>query len=62
MFRRSHLAELPLYLAFGRTAEGTALRALFDQRMDKLVASGELRAIFAHWQQPYPFDGAGKRH
>ncbi|WP_433885449.1 substrate-binding periplasmic protein [Pseudomonas vranovensis] len=61
LFRRSHLAELPLYLAFGRTAEGKALRALFDQRMDKLVASGELRAIFEHWKQPYPFDGEGKR-
>ncbi|MNP26904.1 Bacterial extracellular solute-binding protein, family 3 [compost metagenome] len=60
LFRRSHLAELPLYIAFGRTAEGKALRVLFDQRMDKLVASGELRAIFEHWQQPYPFDGEGK--
>jgi len=57
-FRRTHLAELPLFLAFSHTGKGEALRALFDQRMDKLVASGELRAIFKHWQQPYPFDEA----
>lgn len=54
-FRSTHIAELPLYLAFGKTERGRALMALFDQRMDKLVASGELRAIFAHWEQPYPF-------
>ncbi|MGH8382355.1 substrate-binding periplasmic protein [Pseudomonas sp.] len=55
-FRTTHIAELPLYLAFGKTEKGRALKALFDQRMDKLVASGELRAIFAHWEQPYPFE------
>lgn len=58
-FRSTHIAELPLYLAFGKTDKGRALKALFDQRMDKLVASGELREIFAHWEQPYPFDKAG---
>jgi|GEM_PF-3956467 len=28
---------------------------LFDQRMEALVRSGELRPIFGHWKQPYPF-------
>ncbi|MFK0088964.1 substrate-binding periplasmic protein [Pseudomonas sp. NPDC090755] len=57
-FRRTHLIELPLYLAFARTREGHALQVLFDQRMGKLVASGELREIFKRWEQPYPFDEA----
>lgn len=55
VFRRTHLAELPLYLAFAKTPEGRALKAIFDQRMDELVPSGQLREIFTRWQQPYPF-------
>jgi len=55
-FRSTHIAELPLYLAFGKTDEARALKEIFDQLMDKLVASGELREIFSHWSQPYPFD------
>ena len=58
-FRSTHIAELPLYLAFGKTEKGRALMELFDQRMEKLVASGELREIFKHWKQPYPFDEQG---
>lgn len=54
-FRSTHIAELPLYLAFGKTDQGRALKELFDRRMDKLVADGELRGIFAQWEQPYPF-------
>ena len=56
-FRRSHLAELPLYLGFADTPRGRALLALYDQRMEQLVKNGGLRAIFQHWKQPYPFDG-----
>jgi len=29
---------------------------LFDQRMEQLVKSGELKPIFERWKQPYPFD------
>ncbi|WP_409278576.1 substrate-binding periplasmic protein [Pseudomonas defluvii] len=54
-FRRTHLAELPLYLAFAKTPEGRALKEIFDQRMDELVPSGQLREIFTRWKQPYPF-------
>ncbi|MDE1166728.1 MAG: transporter substrate-binding domain-containing protein [Pseudomonas sp.] len=57
-YRLTHIAEIPLYLGFADTANGRALLALYDQRMDSLVPSGELRAIFDHWQQPYPFDDA----
>ncbi|WP_449430060.1 substrate-binding periplasmic protein [Pseudomonas putida] len=53
--RRTHVAELPLYLAFSRNVESKALRELFDKRMAQLVRSGELQAIFEHWKQPYPF-------
>ncbi|NWA26528.1 ABC transporter substrate-binding protein [Pseudomonas gingeri] len=56
MFRRSHLLDLPLYLGFADNARGRSLLALYDQRMEELVKSGELRAIFEHWKQPYPFD------
>lgn len=54
-FRRTHVAELPLYLAFARNDQAKALRDLFDRRMGELVRSGELRPIFEHWKQPYPF-------
>lgn len=56
MFQRSHLLDLPLYLGFANNARGRSLMALYDQRMEELVKSGELRAIFKHWKQPYPFD------
>jgi len=55
-FRRTHIAELPLYLCFANTPQARTLMALFDERMEKLVKSGELKPIFEHWKQPYPFD------
>ncbi|HGM5578540.1 TPA: substrate-binding periplasmic protein [Pseudomonas putida] len=61
-FRRTHIAELPLYLAFTHNDQGKALRDLFDQRMEKLVRSGELKAIFEHWKQPYPFASDSQPH
>lgn len=59
-YRLTPLVDLPLYLGFADTARGRALRDLFDQRMDELAPSGELRGIFAHWKQPYPFESATK--
>jgi hypothetical protein len=55
-FRRTHIAELPLYLCFANTPDARMLMALFDQRMDLLVKSGALKPIFERWKQPYPFD------
>jgi ABC-type amino acid transport substrate-binding protein len=55
-FRRTHIAELPLYLCFAKTPQARTLMALFDQRMKELVKSGELKPIFERWKQPYPFD------
>ncbi len=54
-FRSTHVAELPLYLAFSKNEHAKALRDLFDKRMAELVRSGELKPIFEHWKQPYPF-------
>ena len=54
--RRTHIAELPLYLCFAKTPQARTLMVLFDQRMEQLVKSGELKPIFERWKQPYPFD------
>jgi ABC-type amino acid transport substrate-binding protein len=51
----TRLTDLPLFLGFSATSRGRQLAATFDQRMELLVASGELRPIFERWQQPYPF-------
>ncbi|KAA0970081.1 ABC transporter substrate-binding protein [Pseudomonas sp. ANT_H12B] len=55
-FRRTHIAELPLYLCFAKTPKARALMALFDRRMELLVKNGRLKPIFERWKQPYPFD------
>ena len=54
-FALTHIAELPLYIGFADNERGRALMGVFDQRMAALVKSGELKAIFEHWKQPYPF-------
>ena len=55
-FRRTHIAELPLYLCFANTPDARALMSLYDQRLELLVKSGALKPIFERWKQPYPFD------
>jgi len=54
-FRLTPIAELSLYIGFADTERGRALMAVYDQRMAALVKSGELKPIFEHWKQPYPF-------
>lgn len=54
-FRLTHIAELPLFLGFADNERGRSLVLLFDERMAALVKSGELKPIFEHWKQPYPF-------
>ncbi|EIK93826.1 hypothetical protein PMM47T1_24660 [Pseudomonas sp. M47T1] len=54
-FKLTPIAELPLFLGFADNPRGRALLAVFDRRMDELVPSGQLRPIFEHWKQPYPF-------
>jgi len=55
LFRLTPIAELPLYVGFADNDRGRGLMAVFDQRMAALVKSGELKPIFEHWKQPYPF-------
>jgi polar amino acid transport system substrate-binding protein len=55
-FRTTYLTSIPLFLSFADNERGRALRDIFDERMAKLVHSGKLRPIFAHWKQPYPFE------
>lgn len=55
-FRKTHIAELPLYLCFADTPQARTLMALFDRRMEQLVKSGELKPVFEKWKQPYPFE------
>lgn len=55
-YRVHDLKRVPVYLGFADTPQGRALAAYFDERMAALVRRGELRAIFARWNQPYPFD------
>ncbi|OPA97567.1 ABC transporter substrate-binding protein [Pseudomonas fluorescens] len=54
-FKLTHIAELPLYVGFADTDRGRALMAVYDQRLAALIKSGELKPIFEHWKQPYPF-------
>lgn len=60
LFRRTHIAELPLYLCFANNPESRRLMALFDQRMELLVKSGQLKPVFERWKQPYPFRDSGE--
>lgn len=54
-FALTRIAELPLYIGFADNERGRSLMAVFDQRMDALVKSGELKPTFERWKQPYPF-------
>ena len=55
LFKLTHIAELPLYIGFADTERGRALMGVYDQRLTLLVKTGELKPIFEHWKQPYPF-------
>lgn len=55
LFKLTHIAELPLYIGFADSERGRALMAVYDQRLTSLVKTGELKGIFARWNQPYPF-------
>ena len=54
-FKLSPIIELPLYIGFADNERGRALAILFDQRMEALIKSGELKPIFERWHQLYPF-------
>jgi polar amino acid transport system substrate-binding protein len=55
-YKITNLVRLPLYLGFAETPEALALADLYDQRMESLVGSGQLRPIYEKWNWEYPFD------
>jgi ABC-type amino acid transport substrate-binding protein len=55
-FKQTPLQYLPLYLGFAQTEQGQRLQKLYEQRMAELIEAGTLRAIFARYQQHYPYD------
>ncbi|WP_165673426.1 substrate-binding periplasmic protein [Metapseudomonas otitidis] len=61
-YQVTFLTSLRLYVGFAANERGREFAALFDERMERLVASGELRPFYARWKQPYPFDPPEKPH
>jgi polar amino acid transport system substrate-binding protein len=55
-FKPTTLQYLPLYLGFAQTVRGQRLQQLYEQRMEALIRAGTLRAIFARYQQHYPYE------
>lgn len=50
------ILTLNVYLAFADNARGKALAQIFDDRMETLVKSGELKPIYEKWNLHYPFE------
>ncbi|WP_263146587.1 transporter substrate-binding domain-containing protein [Pseudomonas sp. RIT-PI-AD] len=55
-YRITDLRGIPLYPGFADTGLGRALAALYDRRMEAILADGSLRALYARWNQPYLID------
>ena len=49
------IKKLNLYLGFANTAKGRKLADIFDERLPKLIESGELKALFDKWEFSYIF-------
>jgi len=55
------IMELKLYFAFADTERGQKLASVFDQRIQALVKSGELKALYAKYEdQDFQFPSALK--
>jgi len=50
------ILTLNVYLAFADNERGKRLAEIFDTRMEALVATGELKALYEKWGIHYPFD------
>ncbi len=56
-FQIENALELKMYLAFANDDKGRELVHIFDQRMEELIESGELKSIYEKWDYAeYPFD------
>jgi len=49
------IKKLNLYLGFANTGKGRKLADIFDERLPKLIESGELKALFDKWEFSYIF-------
>ncbi|MCS3469723.1 polar amino acid transport system substrate-binding protein [Pseudomonas sp. JUb42] len=59
LYLATYLTDLPLFLVFSDTDKGRILRTIYDERMEQLIVSGQLRPVFERWKRPYPFEEAG---
>jgi ABC-type amino acid transport substrate-binding protein len=50
------ILKLNVYLAFADNERGRELMRIFDERMETLVQSGELKPLYEEWGFTYPFD------
>ena len=48
-FRLDSIKQLPLYVCFADNAKGSKLRDTWNQRIPRLIASGELKALYDQW-------------
>ncbi len=49
-FEMKSVMSLNLYMCFAQTKKGERLRDLFDQGVEKLLKSGELKALYDKWE------------
>lgn len=61
IYLATYLTELPLFLVFSDTDRGRILRSIYDERMEQLIRSDQLRGLFERWKQPYPFENPTAR-
>ncbi len=54
-YRIETVIEENVYMAFANNDRGRQLAAIYDQRVEQLIASGKLREIFNRYELPYPF-------
>ncbi len=54
-YRIESVIEENVYMAFANTDRGRQLAAIYDQGLEQLIESGELRDIFARYDLAYPF-------
>ncbi len=55
-FQVETIFRLNVYLAFAENEKGQKLMNVFDEKMEILVKSGELKPLYKKWNKKYPFD------
>jgi ABC-type amino acid transport substrate-binding protein len=47
------IIDIPLYMSFTRSEKGKEVKALYDQGIENLKATGELEAIYQKWNEDF---------